>query len=276
LANMKYAYNTLVYAGEDIEQSIKRLAGFGYDGVEFVGEPEQADAQRIRGLLDQHNISASSICAIYTPERDLVSSSAGTRRNAVDYLKSCVDFAKVIGAQGISVTPTANMKIHPEADPETEWKWAVESVREAGLYAGEHGIRLAVEAWNRYENYLINRLEQSLALVTDVGLPNVGCMGDTYHMNIEEIDIAAAYRSVGDKLFYVHFADSNRAAPGRGHIDFKPIAQALVDMNYTGYVSMELLPPFADPFSGARVEAFYDPYSKESIDYLKRLFGSLS
>lgn len=272
---VKYAYNTLVYAGEDIEHGIRRLARFGYDGVEFVGEPEHMDAGRIRALLDENGIAASSICAIYTPERDLVSSKAEIRRNAVRYLKSCVDFAAQIGAQGISVTPTANMKIHAEADPATEWKWAIESLREAGSYAGEHGVRLAVEAWNRYENYLINRLEQSLDLVTDVGLPNVGCMGDTYHMNIEEASIADAFRSVGDKLFYVHFADSNRAAPGRGHIDFKPIAKALTDIGYNGYISMELLPPFADPFGGVRMEAFYDQYSQESIDYLKALFASI-
>lgn len=275
MVKMKYAYNTLVYAGEDIGQGIQRLARYGYDGVEFVGEPERTNAGKIRELLDRNGIAASSICAIYTPERDLVSSRAEVRRNAVDYLKSCVDFAKTIGAQGISVTPTANMKIHAEADAATEWKWAIESLREAGSYAGEHGIRLAVEAWNRYENYLINRLEQSLALVTDVGLPNVGCMGDTYHMNIEEVDMAQAFRSVGDKLFYVHFADSNRAAPGRGHIDFKPIAKALTDIGYSGYISMELLPPFADPFGGVRMEEFYDQYTQESIEYLKALFQSI-
>lgn len=276
MPKIKYAYNVLVYAGEEIEQSIKRIAGFGYDAVEFVGEPANVNGSEIRDLLAKYNVEASSICAIYTPERDLVSSNESVRKNAVHYVKECVDYAKLIGAKGISVTPTANMKIHPEADIETELKWAAESIREAGLYAGERGIRLTVEAWNRYETYLINRLEQSLALVNEVNLPNVGCMGDTYHMNIEEVNIAEAFRQVGDKLYYVHFADSNRAAPGRGHIDFKPIAQALVDIGYEGYISMELLPPFADPFSGVRCEEFYDQYTKESIDYLKKLFSSLS
>lgn len=272
----KYGYNTLVYAGEEIEQSIRRISTFGYDGAEFVGEPTQMDAVHIRTLLDKYSLEASSICAIYTPERDFVSSNKEIRVNAINYLKECVDFAATIGAKGISVTPTACMKIHAEAEIETELKWAAEGIREAGLYAGEHGIRLAVEAWNRYETYLINRLEQSLALVNEINLPNVGCMGDTYHMNIEEVDIAEAFRKVGDKLFYVHFADSNRAAPGRGHIDFKPIAQALKDINYSGYISMELLPPFADPFSGVRCEEFYDQYTKESIEYLKQLFSSIS
>jgi sugar phosphate isomerase/epimerase len=273
---MKYSYNTLVYAGEEIEQGIKRIAGFGYDAAEFVGEPDTMNAGHIRELLDRYALKASSICAIYTPQRDLVSSNAEIRKNAVAYLKQCVDFARTIGAEGISVTPTANMKIHAEADIDTELNWAAEGIREAGLYAGEHGVRLAVEAWNRYETYLINRLEQSLALVNEINLPNVGCMGDTYHMNIEELDIAEAFRKVGDKLSYVHFADSNRAAPGRGHIDFQPIARALADINYKGYISMELLPPFADPFGGVRCEEFYDQYTQESIDYSTKLFASIS
>ncbi|MEH7746942.1 sugar phosphate isomerase/epimerase family protein [Neobacillus drentensis] len=269
---IKYSYNTLVYAGEDIETSIARLSKYGYNGVEFVGEPEQMDADRIKGLLEKYNIEASTICAIYNTERDLVSSNENIRRNAVEYLKSCVDFASKIGAKGISLTPTACMKIYGEADRETELKWAEEGIREAGIYAGEHGIRLTVEAWNRYENYLINRLEQSLELVNRVNLPSVGVMGDTYHMNIEEIDIADTIRMVGDKLYHLHIADSNRAAPGRGHIDFEPIAQALRDINYSGYLTMELLPPFADPFNGTRCEEFYDQYTDESITFLKNLF----
>ncbi|MEI2406298.1 sugar phosphate isomerase/epimerase family protein [Niallia taxi] len=269
---IKYSYNTLVYAGEDIETSIARLAKYGYNGVEFVGEPEQLDADRIKGLLEKYNIEASTICAIYNAERDLVSSKENIRRNAVEYLKSCVDFASKIGAKGISLTPTACMKIYGEADYETELKWAEEGIREAGIYAGEHGVRLTVEAWNRYENYLINRLDQSLELVNRVNLPSVGVMGDTYHMNIEEVDIADTIRMVGDKLYHLHIADSNRAAPGRGHIDFEPIAQALHDINYSGYLTMELLPPFADPFNGTRCEEFYDQYTEESIVFLKKLF----
>jgi sugar phosphate isomerase/epimerase len=272
LSKIKFAYNTLVYAGEDMEQGIKRIAGAGYDAAEFVGEPDSTDAKHIRGLLDKYNLGASSICAIYTPERDFVSSNPNVRKQAVNYVKQCADFAKTLGAEGISVTPTACMKIHAETDRETELGWAAEGIREAGLYAGEQGIRLTVEPWNRYETYLINRLEQSLALVNEINLPNVGCMGDTYHMNIEEVNIAEAFRSIGDQLYYVHFADSNRAAPGRGHIDFKPIAQALADINYEGYVSLEILPPLADPFSGARYEEFYDQYTKESIIFLKELF----
>jgi sugar phosphate isomerase/epimerase len=271
---MRFAYNTLVYGDEPIERGIARLARFGYDGVELVGAPDKLDAGRIAELLDEHEIKASSICGLYGPETDLVSSDAATRAAAVDYVRSCVDFAAKVGAEVISLTPTACMKIRPETDLETERRWAVEGVRAAGEYAGEHGVRIAVEPWNRYENYLVNRVEQSVELVDEVGLDSVGVMADTFHMAIEEKSAADAIALAGERLYHVHFADSNRAAPGRGHTDFRPIVAALQEIGYGGYVSFELLPAAGDPFlalgeDGAR--EFFDEYTEASIAYVKAI-----
>jgi sugar phosphate isomerase/epimerase len=65
---------------------------------------------------------------------------------------------------------------------------------------------------------------------------------DLFHMNLEEADLAAALRLAGPRLGHVHFADSNRRAIGLGHTDVAPIAAALKDIGYAGYVSAEVLP----------------------------------
>ena len=272
MGKIKIAYNTLVYANEDISEGIKRLSKFGYDGVDFVGEPDKYDSKHIKMLLEKNNIEASSICGVYTTERDFVSSNPIIRTQAVEYVKQLVDFASMIGAKAISIQASACMKINAQSAFENEWAWAVDGIREAGIYAEKKNINLTLEAWNRYETYFINRLEQALKMVNEIALPNVGVMGDTYHMNIEEADMGEALRKVGDKLYYLHIADSNRAAPGRGHIDFNEIANALSEINYDGWVSMELLPAAADPFGGKICEEFYDQYTEESIVYLKKLF----
>jgi len=269
---LKIAYNMLVYADEDISKGIARLSRFGYDGVDIVGEPSQYDTGNIRSLLREHQIEASSICAVFNEDRDFASSNPDIRSNAVQYVKSCVDFAVAVEAKAISVQASACMKTKAETDLEQEWAWAVNGLREAGEYALTKGINLTLEAWNRYETYLINRLDQALKMVNDINLPSVGVMCDTYHMNIEEVSIGDAIRNVGDKLYYVHIADSNRAAPGRGHIDFDEVARALRDIKYDGWVSMELLPAAADPFGGKVCEEFYDQYTEESIMFLKKLF----
>lgn len=135
----RYTYNTLVYGHEPLEIGITRLAKFGYDGVEFVGEPSEHDAREITEHLKKNDVVASSIISIFTPERDIVSSDEGTRRNAISYVKGNVDYAAALGADVVTFTPTACMKISPETDLAQEWAWAVEAARSVAGYAADHG-----------------------------------------------------------------------------------------------------------------------------------------
>jgi len=64
---------------------------------------------------------------------------------------------------------------------------------------------------------------------------------DLFHMNIEEVDIAAALMAAGSCLGHVHFVDSNRRPAGNGHLDYGPIARALNSLDYGGYASAEAL-----------------------------------
>ena len=41
---------------------------------------------------------------------------------------------------------------------------------------------------------------------------------------------------------YIHLVDSNRQAPGFGHIDFKSIIKTLNEIKYNGVLSCEILP----------------------------------
>lgn len=261
----RYAYNSLVYVGEDIGLSIERVARFGYDAIEVVGEPAQIDGKRVAKLTRDAGIGVSSICSIYTPERDLVSPDRGVRQAAVGYVKGLARFAADVGADTVIVHPTACMKTKPLADPDSEWKWAVENIREAGEYAATLGVSLSLEAWNRYETYFVNRLEQARALWAATGLTNGGVQGDLFHMNIEEASIVDAFRQSAGVLQHVHFADSDRTAPGGALIDIEPILEVLVDIGYDKYISFELLPAAADPFAGGRHDEFFDRYTERAI-----------
>jgi sugar phosphate isomerase/epimerase len=275
---LKYAYNMLVYGTESIEIGIARLSKYGYDFAEIVGEPEQISANQYSEVLSRFNMPVSSIVSIYSPERDLVSSNPAIRANTIKYIKGNVDFAVALGAKIVTLTPTACMKIKPEASIDKEWEWAVQGAREAAQYAFDNGVRLALEPWNRYETYLVNRLDQSIQMVDDIDNPGVGVMADTFHMSIEDKDIPAAIRKAGARLAHVHLADSNRAAPGEGFLDFGPIVQAISDVNYKGVCSFELLPAAGDIWgvlSGGKAPEFLDPYTESSIKYMKNVEKNL-
>lgn len=275
MTRFKYSYNALVYYKEAPEKSFARVAEAGYDAIELVGEPSRYDVQNINELKARHGIAVSSICSVWTgTERDLVNPDPTVRRKAVDYGCKVADFASAVGAPIMIVGPSPVGKLLPLAPPEDEWKWAVESIQAIASYADERGVEITIEAWNRYETYFTNQLETAVALLRASGVQNGGVHGDMFHMNIEESSIADAYLRVGAHLNHVHLADSNRAAPGCGHTDFRPVLKALDKIGFGGCLTFELLPPAADPFrvmeEGGH-EDFLDRYTAQSIATMKEI-----
>jgi sugar phosphate isomerase/epimerase len=273
MARFRYAYNSFSYYGEEIGRSIERVARFGYDAIELVGEPDQYDAPRLRRLAADAGIAVSSISSMYTADRDLCHPDPGRRRRAVDYVRAVADLAAETGAATIIVAPSAVMKTAPLAAHADEWQWAIESIREGGRYAASVGVDVALEPWNRYETYFLNRLDQAVELWRELGLANGGVMGDTFHMNIEEASIADALRAAKGLLHHVHLADSNRAVAGKGHTDFRPILEALLEIGYDGYLSFEVMAPSGDPMgtpAGAGPESF-DADTQQAIEHLKAI-----
>jgi D-psicose/D-tagatose/L-ribulose 3-epimerase len=92
---------------------------------------------------------------------------------------------------------------------------------------------------NRFETDFINTCDQALKMVKDVGSPALKVHLDTFHMNIEEKNQAAAIRKAGKKLGHFHACGSDRGTPGNDHIDWKPIAKALKQVGYRGDAVIE-------------------------------------
>ncbi len=275
----RYSYDALVYCGEPIRTSIERVAKYGYDAIEMLGEPDKFDVAEVNKLCADNGIGVSSTCSIFTPQRDLVHPDKKVREQAKAYVRQVIDFTAALHGEKVIVAPTACSKVAPVADFEEELCWAVDNVRECAEYAQKNGITICLESWNRYESYITHSLSRVHALVKRIGMPNVGVMGDTFHMNIEEADMAQSLRACGKDLVHIHLADSNRAAPGAGHIDFEPILQALVDIGYDGYLTFELLPAGADPFAvmaQGGCDEFYDKYTKMAIETMKAVEKKLN
>src|SRR5690606_21090487 len=93
--------------------------------------------------------------------------------------------------------------------------------------AGDLGVRLGIEPVNRYESYMVNTLDQASALIERAGGKNMFIHMDTFHMNIEESDIAAAIARNATRLGYAHVADSHRGALGTGNFDLQGYFRAL-------------------------------------------------
>lgn len=275
----KYSATQWIYGNESLEDSLKRLKKFGYQGVELAGEPYTIDIEETKELLTKYELECSSICGIFTRERDLSSSNDEIRKKAVEYVKRSVDLAKTLHASTLIVVPTCVGKLSPETTLEEEWNNAIQSVKEAGLYAKEQGITIAIEALNRYETYLVNNLTLALRFVEEVNVEGVGIMADLFHMSIEERDMRDSIMKISRYLAHVHIADNTREAAGLGQTNFAPVISLLKELGYKGYITMEFLPAVSNPYvaSGLQGEAnVFDDFTKQSIKHMKEIDEALS
>jgi D-psicose/D-tagatose/L-ribulose 3-epimerase len=105
--------------------------------------------------------------------------------------------------------------------------------------AAERGVKLAIEPLNRYETSLVNTVEQGLALLEEVDHPACGLLLDSFHMNIEEKDPAAAARAAGDRIVHVHACGTDRGSPGADAFDWPAFLAALDGAGYRGPLCIE-------------------------------------
>jgi sugar phosphate isomerase/epimerase len=275
---MQYSISNWIYATEDLEKSLQRLAKYEYDAVELEGEPdkEKYEPKKVKKMLQQYGLEVSSIAGMYLwkeeIKRDLASSDKKIREQTIMYLFKCIDYAQLMGAKLVIVVPAAVSKLAPSLSKKEDWKNSVKAVQEVAKYAEKKDILLAIEPINRYETYLVNSVQDALGYACEVNSSHVKIMADTFHMNIEERDIPEAIRIAGNNLINVHIADSNRCSVGRGHINFKALIKALKEINYQYALTLEPLPPVSDPYlalEGGVSGNIFDQYAAESIMGLK-------
>lgn len=237
---------------------IKKAKGIGFKAVELhIRDPKAIDTNEIMEALKKNTINVSTIGTgqAYVDEGlHFTSVDKSIRDAAVRRIKEQVELAERLGAKVIIGTIKGLL---PEDNNEQEIALArvVACLQECSEYAQKKGVPLVLEAINRYESNYLNTAEQTVEFIKKVNSPVIGLHLDTFHMNIEEKSIVETIKKYSYYLSHLHFADSNRWAPGLGHIDFAEIVVVLKEINYDGYIGIEAL-PLPDDVSAAR-QAFF-------------------
>ena len=237
------SFRAVAFKG-DFETNLKRIASYGYDGLELaIRDPKLVDHDHTIQLVKEQNMTIPAIGTgqawgeegLSFADRDPT-----IRKKAIERVMSHIPLAKK--ADAVIIIGLLRGVVE-ESVPEKQAKeWMIEAFKICTEKAAEEGVRLAVEPLNRYETPLINTVFQGLELIETVGAGNLGLLLDTFHMNIEEPSIEESIRTCGDRIFHFHVADSNRWYPGAGHLDFQSILDALFATGYSGFVSGEFMP----------------------------------
>ena len=275
--------NTWVWVSPATEAAIRELApratAMGFALLELgVEQPGDWDPARIAEILAAHDLGAS-VCAAMGPGRDLTDPT--TIASTQDYIRFCIDAAATLGSSVVAgpiYTPVGKTWRMDEAERRATRDRLVEALRPLADAAGARGVRLALEPLNRFETSFLNTAAQTLEVVDRVASPAVGVLLDTFHMNIEEKDQAAAIRLVGDKLVHFHACGNDRGAPGADAMPWPAITTALHEIGYAGAVVIESFTP--DNQTIARAAAIWRPLAatqdtlaREGLAFLRGAFA---
>ena len=256
----------LIFTG-GISEHLPLIAELGYDAIELhVGDPATLDRQALRKGLDAHNLTISMIgTGLAFGEEGLswIDPNPDIRLRAIQRIKDHVDFASEYGAQlAIGLIRGKTLSEDPAA-AEQQKQMVLDACRECTRYAEGTGVILAMEAINRYEAAFILSLDDAIDFVRQVDSPAAGILMDTFHMNIEDASITDAIGRAGKLVTHVHLSDSNRWAPGFGHLDVPAVINALNAIGYDRYISFEVL-PLPSPVEAAT----------QGITYVRGLLGN--
>jgi D-psicose/D-tagatose/L-ribulose 3-epimerase len=240
---MKFGVNTFIWTA-NFDRShlplLPQLKAGGFDCVEvpLFRPAEFATAEIARGLAE--NGLECTICSVLTGGLSIISEDAAVRRKTRVHMEECVKTAAEVGAKimaGPLYSPVGYLPGRRRTAD--EWKWTVDCYQSLGPVLTQYGVTIAIEPLNRFETYFLNTAQDAAALCDQIGHPNVGVLFDTFHANIEEKDIAQGYRTVGRHLKHVHTCENDRGIPGTGHVEWKSVFQALHDLKYDGWLTIE-------------------------------------
>ncbi len=255
-----------------------KAAECGYTCVEISLMPHvHEQSERIAAEAAKHELAI--LCATgLTPDLDVSSPDTTVRRAGIEYLKRCLSTAAALGSPIMGGVTYAPWFAFPDDDLEARRHRSAESLREVAGAAEAVGVDLCVEILNRFETFMFNTVDQANEYLDLVDHPSAKIELDTFHMSMEESDLAAAVRSAGERLGYFQCAANNRAMPGKGHIDWAAIGAALDDIAYTRPVVVETFPN-PDVETGRTTHAFRPlvgdlmAEAREAADFVKTHLG---
>jgi D-psicose/D-tagatose/L-ribulose 3-epimerase len=239
---MKYGMNLLLWSGEVTDAmlpTIEQLKKIGYDGVELPLFNLDLDYAGLGKQLDDMGLQRTAV-TVRNLEDNPISPDAQVRAKGIELTKRTLDCCAAAGVQTLCGPYHSALGHFSGAGPTPdEWKHGVDSMRAVAEYAGSVGVKLGVEALNRFECYLLNAHADAARFAREVNHPACGIMYDTFHSNIEEKDIVGTLEEIKDVLCHIHISENDRSTPGAGNVNWEKNFSGIGKIGYNGWLVIE-------------------------------------
>ena len=262
-----------MFEGWDLHDVLEYAKSVGYDGVEIapftvcddVGEVSREKRAEIREDAESMGMDIVGLhWLLVKPEGLYINHpDESVRGRTTEYMKELTKFCGDLGGSVMVVGSPKQRNVVEGIGFDRAWELARDTFKQIVPVAEEKGVTLCMEPLSPAETDFINTAEDAMRMASEVDSPNFKIILDVKAMSSEGRDLPEIIRSARDMVGHVHANDANRRGPGFGETDFVPIAEALREIGYDGYVSVEVFDFSPDPKTIA----------SRSIEYLRNVFS---
>lgn len=271
---MRFAICNEIYQGWKLEDVFAHAAGLGYAGVEIapftlansVGEIPAAERRRIRDLAARHRIAIVGLHWLLVKPEGLYLNhpDAGIRTRTAGYFVELVDCCADLGGTIMVVGSPKQRNVLEDVSRQQAWDWTAATFRDAVKRAEDRGVTICFEPLSPAETNFINTAAEAIEFVKPFNSPAFKIILDVKAMSAEAKPIPRIIRESAPHFAHFHANDKNLKGPGFGEVNFKPIAAALREVAYDGYVSVEVF----------KFEEGPEAIAGRSLEYLRQTFAA--
>jgi sugar phosphate isomerase/epimerase len=239
------------------------LAEIGYQGVELApftlsADPASlttAERSEISKTIQEGGLQFVGLHWLLAapPGLHITASDKGVRQRTWDYVYSLIDLCADLAGSAPGPDPVVvfgspkqrstngTMTPHEAVDIFTH------ELAHAAPRAETRGVTLLVEALSPSQTDVVTSLAEAVAIVRQVGSPAVQTMFDV-HNAIDETDPhPELVRRNSSHIRHVHVNELDGREPGADGYDFRSLLDALAELNYGGWISVEAFDFSRDP-----------------------------
>ncbi len=267
--SMRYAICNETFLDWPFEKAFAFARECGYEGIEIAPFTISDDAREISSakraeVRKQADAAGLEVVGLHwllakTQGLYLTSPDKAIRQATSDYLCELARLCRDLGGEVLVLGSPQQRNLLPGVTMEQAMEHAAEVLRGTADVLEETKVVLAVEPLGPAEGDFLNRAGDAVQLIDMVGSPWCRLHLDCKAMSSEPEPIADIVRANASMMQHFHANDANKLGPGFGDIDFVPIFAALREVDYRGWVSVEVF----DYSPGI------ERLAQESIDYMR-------
>jgi sugar phosphate isomerase/epimerase len=230
-------------AGIDTVTGLKHIARIGFDCVDVFTEAAGISKKEIKLVGSTCEKLGLPIVSLPVVALGLVDFNEPVREFHLERGRKFIDLAHAWEAKNILLVLGEYIWQREVIPPQEQWRWALESCRRLGDYAGKRKLDIALEL-EPFRLSLLNSVDEMVRFVDECGHPRVRANIDISHLVLADTS-PADLKQLKGKAIHVHLSDCDGKVhgdlpPGRGVVKFQPYLQAIKELKIDGAVSIEL------------------------------------